>query len=186
MTKRLLSLLAVLLLAACATKVDQVALQRAVNNLDNAVLSGNKAPESALDAYKALYKKYPNDPIAVSGYADALRRIGRADKAADVLKPFVENTSSFQLPGPIFLAYMRLMIDQNYEKDAEARLRTRIKLPALLAGKGASMAQMYNLLGVSLAKQGRKPEAEQAFNTALATWDGRPGVVEANLEQLKH
>lgn len=77
MLKYAVPLLIVLGLAGCAHRADPVALQKAVDLLDQAVLDGNKAPESALNAYEALYAKYRTDPIAIGGYVDALRRTGR-------------------------------------------------------------------------------------------------------------
>jgi Flp pilus assembly protein TadD len=183
MSRFLSSVLIALFLVGCATG-NEVRLQKAVDNLDNAVLTGRKAPESALDAYEALYKKYPSNPITIGAYADALRRGQQAHKAALVLRPSVAKDDIKALPGPIFMSYIRLLMDQGYFKDAEDRLRKRMTLPAGKMIPPATSPQVSNLLGVALASQNRNDEARQAFQVALAHWDGRPGVVEKNLAQL--
>jgi Flp pilus assembly protein TadD len=175
---------AALILSACATSGNREAIQNAVDSLDMAVFEGTKAPETALDAYRALYKKYPRNAIAVAAYADALRRGGNPQSAAGILKPFVKDADVKKLDDPIFLAYMRLMIDQGFYKDAEERLRRRMTLPANKFDGQASIPQISNLLGITLASQGRDAEARQAFQVAQANWDGRPGVVEKNLSRL--
>lgn len=173
-------------LTACAglDNAGRLRLQNAVNSLDVAVFNGNKTPEIVLGSYESMYKKYPDEPITVGAYADALRRVGQPKKAADILKPSIEKTDTNRLPGEIFMPYMRLMLDQGFFKDAQNRIQKRLTLsPDKITGV-ASRPQLQNLLGVALAGQGKKPEAEQAFKQALSRWDGRPGVVEKNLERL--
>lgn len=187
MKKIVLSLVLCIGLTACAglDNAGRIRLQSAVDSLDVAVFNGNKTPEIVLNSYQTLYRKYPNEPIAVGAYADALRRVKRPKQAADVLKPFVEKTDSNKMPDEIFMPYMRLMVDQGFFADAQKRLEKRLTLPADRLKGVASKPQIQNLLGIALVNQGKKDEAMQVFTQALAAWDGRPGVVEKNIEQLK-
>ena len=187
MKRPVLSLLVCLALAACGglDSAGRSRLQAAVDGLDTAVFNGNKTPEIVLGSYESLYKKYPQEPIAVGAYVDALRRVGQPKKAADVLKPFIEKTDSNKLPDDIFMPYMRLLVDQGFNEDAEKRLEKRLNLPSQRLTGVASKPQIQNLLGIALAGQNKKTQAEQMFTQALAHWDGRAGVVEKNIERLK-
>ncbi len=183
----ILSIVLAVSLSACAT-LDQAGrdrLQNAVDSLDVAVFQGNKTPQIVLGSYQELYKKYPREPIAAGAYADALRRVKQPKKAADVLRPFLEKTDSNKLPDDIFMPYMRLLIDQGFLADAQKRIEKRLMLPNDRLKGTASTPQLQNLLGVALAGQGKKDAAKAMFSRALAAWDGRPGVVEKNVEQLK-
>ncbi len=178
------SFAAALLLAGCAThQVDRVQLQSQIDALDRSVISGERDPTVALNGYKALAKQYPKEPLAVAGYAEALRRNGQAREAADVLRPMVKGQTPAAIPQPVFLAYMRLLLGQGYFADVQSRIESRLSY-GTVADKSAR-AEMYNLMGVALAGQNKRVEAEKAFKQALDGWSGRPGVVEQNLSKLK-
>jgi Flp pilus assembly protein TadD len=173
-------LLCTSLLVGCATKPDALKIQRQVDGLDRSVVSGQVDPQKALDDYRSLAEKYNKEPIAVAGYAEALRRVGQAKESADILRPLVKGQTVEKLPDPIFMAYMRLLLGQGYYKDVQERVQKRLAL-----SQTDKNAQLYNLLGVALAGQGKKTDAESAFRSALHNWDGRQGVVEQNLSKLK-
>ena len=180
---KIMSFAAAFLLAACAThQVDRVQLQNQIDTLDRSVINGQRDPAVALNGYKALAQQYPKEPIAVAGYAEALRRNGQAREAANVLRPMVKGQSPQSMTQPIFMAYMRMLLGQGYFADVQGRVQERLSGP--VADKSNS-AELYNLLGVALAGQGKKAEAEKAFKQALDGWSGRPGLVEQNLAKLK-
>src|SRR5690606_2888138 len=107
-------------------------------------------------------------------------RASKPAEAAELLKPAIKGHKITEIPDPVFMAYSRLILDQSYYKEAEKRLMAR------LTGSAQSSApQLNNLIGVALAGQTRRAEADQAFRRALESWDGRPGVVEKNLARLQ-
>ena len=178
MTRRL-SLVCCLLLVGCAHKVDRIDLQQRVDHLDRSVIAGQQDPQAVLSEYKALAKKYPQEPIALAAYAEALRRVGQAKESAEVLRPMIRGRNIQDLSDPVFMAYMRLLLGQGFFTDVQDRVQQRLSMAQ------SPDPQLYNLLGVAYAGQNKREDAEKAFNQALAGWNGRPGVVEENIAKLK-
>lgn len=173
-----------LVLTGCAgmrDKPDALVLQQKVDALDREMIQGQQDPLAALDKYRALAVTYADEPIAVAAYAEALRRADRSKEAANVLRPFIKGKNAKTMEQPLFMAYMRLLLGQGYFADVESRVQSRLTV----TNDEAVRAQLYNLLGVAFAGQGKKPEAEAAFQHALQGWSGRAGVVQQNLEKLK-
>ncbi len=176
---RLAVALSALFLAACAHKVNPIELQQRIDHMDRAVIQGQQDPQVALNDYRMLAKKYPKEPVAVAAYAEALRRVGQAKDSAEVLRPMIKGKNVQDLPDPVFMAYMRLLLGQGFFVDVQDRVQQR------MAAVPTPDPQLYNLLGVALAGQGKRADAEKAFTQALVGWNGRPGVVEENLAKLK-
>lgn len=178
--RHLIVIILALCVASCATKeLNSLQLQQKLDRLDNGVISGQQNAGAAVGEYKKLADKYPNDPVVVAAYADALRRAGKAREAADFLRPIVKDQTAQAMAEPVFLAYMRLLLEQHYFYDVEMRIKQR------MADIQWPDAEIHNLLGVALAGQGKRAEAEEAFKKALVSWKGRPGVVEENLLKLR-
>lgn len=125
------------------------------------------------------------DPDLLAVKADALRRANQPQEALEVLKPVVKEHNAQTMPGSVFISYIKLLLAENFPQDAEVRLRARMSLPQSKQIAPASAPQLQNLLGVALAAQGKDKEAQQAFEAAQKGWDGRQGVVEANLAKLQ-
>ena len=97
------------------------------------------------------------------------------------MKVYSQKHSSHELPHDIFMSYMRLLLDQGLYVDAQSRIDKRMRVQS---DDKAMTAELYHILGLTLAGQGNRDGAKKAFELALPNWAGRAGVIEKNIEQL--
>jgi Flp pilus assembly protein TadD len=166
----------------CAAKQTPLQLTQSAELLDRSMIEGTITTNAALEQYEDLYDDHKDNDRITAGYADALRRAGQPKKSADILRPIIKDTSIQDLSHPVFMSYMRLLLDQKYYKDVESRVKSRLSVQP---DNKAVAAELYHVMGLALAGQGNSVGAEKAFQLALPDWAGRPGVVEQNLARLK-
>lgn len=149
---------------------------------NDAVAAGNTAV--ALDVYGKLYKRHPHNENVGIGYAQFLRKSGKAQQAADVLLPFTltshgqeEKTTpaplSPQLANELAADYVAL----GRFDEAKALLTPVIDS----AAKNPWRDETANLMGVVLDAQGDHAQAEKMFRAALDGWKGDRTSVMNNL-----
>ncbi|MFH1157586.1 MAG: tetratricopeptide repeat protein [Pseudomonadota bacterium] len=155
----------------------------------NAIAEGKT--DEALTLYERLYTQthsgffLPDDvthrDIALN-YAQLLRRTGKAQRALDVLAPFMKDTGSRPRrnykPDPVVLnEYAAGSIETGDFEKAEKLLNQ------VLEDKDAAKAHAdaHNLLGIILDAKDQHKEAEQSFRQALDNWKGDKTSVMNNL-----
>lgn len=104
------------------------------------------------------YQTFPNDLEAAQRFSDALRRGGRADRAAEVAG---EALSRFPDDRDLLMTFGLAQIGANHPQDALRPL-------ALLAQGDAQDWRARSALGAALDQLGRYGEARQAYQEALA------------------
>jgi len=146
----------------------------------NAIAEGKT--NEALILYERLYTKthssfylpdnVTNRDIAIN-YAQLLRRTGKAQRALDILAPFMKKPTSRSgqnyKPDPIVInEYAAGSIEIGDFEKAEKLLNQVLK-----DEKATKLhADAYNLLGIVLDAKGQHKEAEQFFQKALDNWRG--------------
>lgn len=113
------------------------------------------------------YQTFPNDLEAAQRFADALRRGGRADRAAQVAG---EALGRFPEDRDLLMTYGLAQI-------GAARPHEALQPLALLAQADAQNWRARSALGAALDQLGRYPEARLAYEEALALAPENPGVL---------
>lgn len=186
---------ALLMVAGCSKTAETPIVGKALDSLTgkhdaaedrlsttaaNAIAEGKT--DEALILYERLYTKthssfYLSDDVTYRdiaiNYAQLLRRTGKAQRALDILAPFMKNLDSRSWqnykPDPIVMnEYAAGSIEIGDFEKAEKLLNQ------VLEDENAtkSYADAYNLLGIVLDAKGQHKEAEQSFQKALDNWNG--------------
>ena len=113
------------------------------------------------------YDTFPNDLEAAQRFAEALRRGGRADRAATVAQ---EALQRFPQDRPLTLTYGLAQIAAHNPQEALRPL-------ALIAESDAHDWRVRSALGAALDQLGRFGEARAAYQEALAIQPNNPGVL---------
>ncbi|HET9230049.1 MAG TPA: tetratricopeptide repeat protein [Vitreimonas sp.] len=166
MTRLPLALLAVSALAACATTGEgssqdvAAAAAPAPRTVDRAARENIVRQDmlTQMAFWAGEYQTFPNDLEAAQRLADALRRGGRADRAAQIaaeaLNRFPEDRS--------------LMTTYGYAQIASNRPHEALRPLALVAQAEPDNWRVRSALGAALDQLGRFAEARRAYQEALA------------------
>lgn len=136
--------------------------------------------DEALGFYAKLHDRQPKDAEAALNYAQLLRRIGKTEKAVEVLEPFViaryAAVRDNALPA-VVNEYAAANTELGKLELAETALNH------VLEDKTAEEYHndAYNLMGVVMDAKGQHKEAEEYFREALDGWKGDPSSVMNNL-----
>jgi len=150
----------------------------------NALAAGRTA--DALEAYKELHKRHPHDMAISIGYAQMLRKTGKAQKAADLLDPYTAppvdaDGRPVASPPPLDpqlsneLAADRIALG---DFDGAKDLLDPLLAPGM---KNPWQSESTNLMRVVLDAQGAHKSAEKMFRVALHDWKGSKTSVMNNL-----
>lgn len=171
-----LALLAVSALAACATTgegssqdVARAAAQPSARSIDRSarerIVRQDMLTQMAF--WAGEYQTFPNDLEAAQRFADALRRGGRADRAAQIageaLGRFPEDRN--------------LMTTYGYAQIASGRPHEALRPLALVAQAETDNWRVRSALGAALDQLGRFPEARRAYQEALALQPDDPRIL---------
>jgi Flp pilus assembly protein TadD len=186
MSRFALSLLAVSALGACASLGQHASTASAANLAENT--PGNAAPAAArprapdrhareaithqdmltqMAFWAGEYDTFPNDLEAAQRFAEALRKGGRADRAASVAQ---EALQRFPQDRPLTLTYGLAQIAAHNPQEALRPL-------ALIAASDPHDWRVRSALGAALDQLGRYSEARAAYQEALAIQPNDPGVL---------
>ena len=166
MTRLPLALLAVSVLAACATTGEgssqdvAAAAAPAPRAVDRAARENIVRQDmlTQMAFWAGEYQTFPNDLEAAQRLADALRRGGRADRAAQIaaeaLQRFPEDRS--------------LLTTYGYAQIASNRPHEALRPLALVAQAEPQNWRVRSALGAALDQLGRFAEARRAYQEALA------------------
>ncbi len=142
-------------------------------------IADNRTGDALLEYEKLYYSDRTVDSVAVN-YAQLLRKTGKADKAARVLRPFIyeKNGRPLKFPPPLVLnEYAANEIALGHFEEA-SKILDRV----LNDKKAADYHRdANNLQGVALDAQGQHAEAEKMFRMALDQWKGDKTSVMNNL-----
>ena len=176
MTRLPLALLALSTLAACATTTEgsgasasEHAALASARPIDRGarerIVREDMLTQMAF--WAGEYNTFPNDLEAAQRFAEALRRGGRADRAAqvagDALGRFPEDAALLTTHGLALIA----------ARHPQEALRPL----ALAAQADPRNWRVRSALGVALDQVGRAGEARRAYQEALAIQPGDPGVL---------
>jgi len=166
MTRLPLALAAVSALAACATTGEG-----ASQNASPATLAAARPVDRAarerivredmltqMAFWAAEYQTFPNDLEAAQRFADALRRGGRADRAAQIA---AEALSRFPDDRNLLTTY-------GYAQISAGRPHEALRPLALVAQAEPQNWRVRSALGAALDQLGRFEEARRAYQEALA------------------
>jgi Flp pilus assembly protein TadD len=117
--------------------------------------------------WAAEYQTFPNDLEAAQRFADALRRGGRADRAAQVA---AEALGRFPDDRSLLATY-------GYAQIAASRPHEALRPLALVAAAEPQNWRVRSALGAALDQLGRFAEARQAYQEALAIEPGNARVL---------
>jgi Flp pilus assembly protein TadD len=175
MTRLPLALIAVSALAACATTGEG-----ASQDVAAAALPGVRPVDRAAREHVARedmltqmafwageYQTFPNDLEAAQRFADALRRGGRADRAAQIAGEALGR----------FPDDRNLLTTYGYAQIAAGRPHEALRPLALVAQAEPDNWRVRSALGAALDQLGRFPEARQAYQEALALQPDNPAVL---------
>lgn len=166
MTRVTLALLAASALAACATTGEGASPNVAEAALPDARPVDREMRErivredmlTQMAFWAGEYQTFPNDLEAAQRFADALRRGGRADRAAqiaaDALGRFPEDRN--------------LLTTYGYAQIAAGRPHEALRPLALVAQAEPDNWRVRSALGAALDQLGRYEEARRAYQEALA------------------
>ncbi len=174
-TSLLLLAAASLTLSACVSPqgANSMARQKQIDSaLEKAAMDSKTGSKQSFAVLETLYKRKSDDPEAAYNYAQSLRENGRAQRAAIVLGPFVQDGKSQN--AAIVAEYGAIQAAMGSYTEAGQYARKAIAL-------NPKFGQAYHVLGISLDAQGQHEEAEQAFRSALENWQGDPTPVLNNL-----
>ncbi len=165
MTRLPLALLAVSALAACATtgegtSAHVAAATPAARSVDRdareRIVREDMLTQMAF--WAAEYQTFPNDLEAAQRFAEALRRGGRADRAAQIA---AEALGRFPQDRSLLATY-------GYAQIASGRPHEALRPLALVAAAEPENWRVRSALGAALDQLGRFAEARQAYQEALA------------------
>lgn len=128
-------------------------------------------PDKKLAVYERIYKKNPRSAKAATEYARILRQQGRLSQSEAVLQIFAEAADS---PHYSYSEFAAIKLAKGEHGEAE------IFASDALAKKNDDSFALHTL-GISLDGLGRYKEAEEAFRSALDSWEGNPVPVMNNL-----
>jgi Flp pilus assembly protein TadD len=175
MTRLPFALLAVSALAACATTGEGSSRDVAAATAPSARSVDRDARErivrqdmlTQMAFWAAEYQTFPNDLEAAQRFADALRRGGRADRAAqiaaDALGRFPDDRN--------------LMTTYGYAQIASGRPHEALRPLALVAQAEPENWRVRSALGAALDQLGRFPDARRAYQEALALQPDNAGIL---------
>jgi len=182
----------VLALSACKTDED-LTLKSPVNSLrgmreetnahdmraaEDALAAGNT--RDALELFRVMHKKKPNNPVFALRFAQLLRKSDKAKQAVVILAPFTLDANGEPLksaPPELLLELAAADIALGDFGAGEKPLRLVLDDPA----NSIYFPEAYNLMGVVLDARGAHKDAEDMFQLALAGWKGNPASVMNNL-----
>lgn len=170
------ALIALTTLAACATTGE--------GSSQDAAIAGSRADARPIDRearervgredmltqmafWAGEYQTFPNDLVAAQRFAEALRKGGRSDRAAQVA---AEALGRFPDDRPLLTTFGLAQIAANRPQDALRPL-------ALVARAEPDNWRVRSALGVALDQNGRYDEARRAYQEALALQPNEPGVL---------
>lgn len=153
-------------LSACATTSGTM-------SKTDAALAKMADQTSALPLLERVYQKDPKNVENALKYAAGLRRAGLSQKAVAVLDPFSKSNDK-EIADIILPELASAQLESARYPQAEATAQIAIK-------NNPSAYRMYQTLGIALDAQGKYPEAEKAFRTALEKWKGDPVPIMNNL-----
>lgn len=117
--------------------------------------------------WAAEYTSFPNDLEAAQKFSEALRKGGRADRAASVAGEALQR----------FPADTKLLNTYGLSQIAAHKPQDALRPLALLAQAEPQNWQARSSLGVALDQLGRFPEARRAYQEALAIKADDPGIL---------
>lgn len=184
-----LSLLAASALAACATSGQHANADNATSLAQNSPDAARQRPARAtpprapdrrareqithqdmltqMAFWASEYDTFPNDLEAAQRFAEALRKGGRADRAAAIAQ---EALQRFPSDKPLTLTYGLAQIAARNPQEAVR------PLTAIAAGDPRDW-RVRSALGAALDQVGRFAEARQAYQEALAIQPNEPSVL---------
>lgn len=125
----------------------------------------------SLSAAERAYKKNPEDDLAATDYARALRENGSVDQAAMLLKPLADRKDALSYT---LSEYAAVLLTKGDSKGAERYAQKAVV-------KDETNFRAYHNLGLALETQAMHPEAERAFRKGLELWQGDPTSIMNNL-----
>jgi Flp pilus assembly protein TadD len=162
-----LALLAVSALAACATTGEGSSQDVVTNTAAPAARGVDRDARERITRQDMLtqmaywageYQTFPNDLEAAQRFADALRRGGRADRAAQIAAEALGR----------FPDDRNLLTTYGYAQIASGRPHEALRPLALVAEAEPENWRVRSALGAALDQLGRYPEARRAYQEALA------------------
>lgn len=161
------------LVLLCAVSLSACATTSSPQSKTDAALAKMADQTAALPLLERVYRKDPKNPENALKYAAGLRRAGLPVKAIAVLDPFLKANDKKMIP---------MILPEMASAQLEATRYVQAETTARLAlEKDPSAFRMYQTLGIALDAQGKYPEAEKAFRTALEKWKGDPVPIMNNL-----
>ena len=133
--------------------------------------AGASAEAISLSAAERAYKKNPDDDLAATDYARALRENGSVDQAIMLLKPLADRKDALSYT---LSEYAAALLAKGDSKGAEQYAQKAVL-------KDDTNFRAYHNLGLALETQGMHPEAERAFRKGLELWQGDPTSIMNNL-----
>lgn len=176
MSRLPLALIALTTLAACATTGEGSAQDAAIvgarpdaRPIDREAREriGREDMLTQMAFWAGEYQTFPNDLVAAQRFADALRKGGRADRAAQIAS---EALARFPEDRELLNTYALSQIASNRPQEALRPL-------ALLAQAEPDNWRARSALGVALDQVGRYADARRAYQEALALQPNDPGVM---------
>lgn len=177
MSRLLLALLAAASVTACATTGEGTTAAATVDT--SGAPPGARVDRRAREAvgredmltqmayWAGEYQTFPNDLEAAQKFAEALRRGGRADRAAQIAG---EALNRFPGDQPLMTTYALAQLAANKPREALRPL-------AILAQADAQNWRARSALGAALDQLGRFGEARRAYAEALALQPHDPGIL---------
>lgn len=162
-----------IILIGCAASGEHTvdaSVDRAIDRAEKRVQSIRDESQK-IAVYERIYKSNPKSPKASSEYARMLRKAGQLSKAQAVLRLFAEQVDS---PHYVYAEYAAIMLAKGEHGEAELFAQDALE-------KDGANSFALHTLGISLDGQGRYKEAEEAFRSALDSWEGNPVPVMNNL-----
>lgn len=169
------AMLAVSAVAACATTgggeqaVNVTGATRSAGVVDRAARErvGREDMLTQMAFWAAEYQTFPNDLEAAQRFAEALRKGGRADRAAQIageaLGRFPEDRA--------------LLTTYGYAQIASGQPQEALRPLALIAAAEPDNWRVRSALGAALDQLGRYVEARQAYQEALTLQPNNPRVL---------
>lgn len=170
----------ILALGACgttATTQDQSVETSASEKISGAL---NKAASAALQAgnidqavalLEKSYRRSPKDPAVATQYSEALRKSGKSEMAALVLKPFA-NAETVSVG--TLTEYASVQLERGEYADAQKFAQKALDMES-------KSSEAEHVLAISLDAQGQHEQAETHFRSALDMWEGDPVPIMNNL-----
>lgn len=166
MTRLPFALLAISALAACATTGEGSSQDVAAASAPAPRGVDREARErivredmlTQMAFWAGEYQTFPNDLEAAQRFADALRRGGRADRAAQIAAEAISR----------FPDDRNLLTTYGYAQIAAGRPHEALRPLALVAQAEPENWRVRSALGAALDQLGRFPEARRAYQEALA------------------